>query len=226
MFGKNAQQSWHRAQLFDSGDVAYIALDDRLDIVEMPVPPAAPAGTGQCLGVAAREDGLHEAVADNRVSECRGLARERVVEKVGSHAAQFRLGQGQQTDDAHAARQRIRDAWQRHQVGGAGEQEPPGAWIGVDGSLDRHDQVRRALNLVDDRAVDAAHETDGIDQGGLEGGGVVQCYEGDGIASNPLRQRGLPRLPGAAYQNDPGVFQGLPDPAFDKARIHEAVLGR
>ena len=103
MLGKNPQQPRHRAQLLDSGHVADIALDDRFDVVEMPVLPAAPARTGQRLGVAARENGFHEVVADDRSSGCRGLAPERLVEKGRGGVAQLRLGERQQADDSHAA---------------------------------------------------------------------------------------------------------------------------
>ena len=68
MFGENAQEPGHQVQLFDPGDIADIALNDRLDIVEVPALPAPPCGTGQRLGVAAGENGLHKVFADNRGS--------------------------------------------------------------------------------------------------------------------------------------------------------------
>ena len=141
IFGKNPQQPRHRARLLDPGHVADIALNDRLDVVEMPVLPAAPARMGQRLGVAAREHGCHEVVADDRSSGCRGLARKRRVEKGRGGAAQHRLGERQQADDAHAARKRIRDPRTRHQVGGPGEQEPARAWIGVDSGKEMFDRL-------------------------------------------------------------------------------------
>ena len=57
-----------------------------------------------------RENRLHEAIADHRDSGCRGLACECLVEKGSGCAAQLRLGQRQQADDPHAARERVRDA--------------------------------------------------------------------------------------------------------------------
>ena len=222
MLGKNPQHPRHRAQLLDSGHVADIALNDRLDVVEMPVLPAAPARTGQRLGVAAGEDGFHEVVADDRCSGYRGLARERLVEEGRGGVAKLRLGERQQADDSHAARERIRDTRERHQVGGSGEQEPAGARVGVDGGLDGQYEARRALNLVDDRPIETANETDGIVRCGVQDGGVVERMERRGVARNPPRQRGLARLTGSTEQDDPGVRQGLPDPPLEKAGIHDA----
>ena len=91
-------------------------------------------------------------------------------------------------DDSHAARERIRDTGKRHQVGGPGEQEPAGARVGVDGSLDCQHQARRALNLVDDRLIETANETDRIVRCGVQDGGVVKRMERHGVARNPPRR--------------------------------------
>ena len=100
----------------------------------------------------------------------------------------------------------------------------PGRGVGVDGGLDRQDEVGRALNLVDDRPVETANETHGIGGRGVEGSGVVKGDEGDGVCRDPLSQGSLAGLPGAAQQHDSGVPQGLPHPPFDKSRIHAVFL--
>ena len=73
-----------------------------------------------------------------------------------------------------------------------------GARVGIHGSLDREDEPRRALDLVDNRPVEAANEADGIGGCGVECGGVVERDERDILACDQLRQRGLAGLPGAA----------------------------
>ena len=201
-------------------------MDDRLDVVQVPIPSAAPPGAGQCLGVAARENRLHEAIADHRDSGSRGLACECLVEKGGGSAAQLRLGQRQQANDPHATRKRVGDAREGHPIGGPGQQEPAGARVSVHSGLDCQDKLRRTLDLVDDRPVETANETNGIGRRSVEHGGIVERDERDIVARDPLRQRGLAGLPGAGQQHDPGIRQGFPDPFFDMARVHVAVSQR
>ena len=64
------------------------------------------------------------------------------------------------------------------------------------------------------------HESDGVSRRSLARGGV----QGNGVAGNLPRQRGLSRLPGNTDQNVPDVLQGFPDPAIEEAKKHEAAL--
>ena len=97
------------------------------------------------------------------------------------------------------------------------------AIFSVHGGLDGQDELRRALDFVDDRPVETANEANGIGRRSVEDGGVVERDERDIVARDPLRERGLAGLPGAGQQHDPGIRQGFPDPFFDMARVHAAV---
>ena len=196
MFGKYAQQPWHHAQLLDPDDVADIPLDDRLDVVEMPIAPPSPPETGQRLGVAAREYRLHKVIADDRGSGFQRPSCKRLVEKGCGRALQLCLGQGQQADDPHAVGERIGDARQCHQVGRAGEKESPGARVGVHGRLDDKDKTRGSADLVDNRPVDVANKANRIGRCSIQNSGVVEREERDGIVCDLPRQRGLAGLPG------------------------------
>ena len=73
----------------------------------------------------------------------------RVDEQVGP-ALDLPLGERPELDDLHATRQRVRKAPQGEDPGGPGQEKAPWARIQVDQDLDRPQQLRRELDLVDD----------------------------------------------------------------------------
>ena len=132
----------------------------------------------------------------------------------------FRLGQGQETDNSHTAGERVRDTRQGHQIRRPGEQKPPRPWVSVYRGLERQEESRRTLNLVDHRPIKIPHEAYGVGRGSIQDGSVVECDEWKAVGRDLPRQRGFSRLPRAAKQHDPGVLQRLAETVFDKARIH------
>ena len=88
--------------LLNAGNVPDVALDDCLDVVQMPVPSAVPSGACQRLRISASEDGLHEVVADNEGRDIRRRASERSFEEPRRVAAYLCLREWKQSDDAHA----------------------------------------------------------------------------------------------------------------------------
>ena len=66
MLGQNAQQSRHQAQLHDASDVADIALNSCIDVIDVPIALAVPSGAVQRIGIATGQNGLHQTVANDR----------------------------------------------------------------------------------------------------------------------------------------------------------------
>ena len=126
------------------------------------------------------------------------LPSNRRSRKVGAVPADFRAGQGQHADGFDPARQAVGNPGQRHDVGGAGQQETAGAIVFVHAPLDCQQQVRGTLNLVDDGPVQAADEAVRVGQRGIEDRAVVQCDIGPAFLRHLAGERGLAR-PARSY---------------------------
>ena len=224
MLGEDAQKPRHQGELLDSGDVPDVALHDRFDVVQMPIPAAAPPDASQRLGVSAGEDGLHEVVADDGRRDMRRLAGKGPLKEGRADGAHLCLRQRKQPDDAHATGEGIGNTRERHEVGGSGEQESSRTRVAVDSGLDRQDEPRSPLDFVDDGPVEAAQEAHGVGRGGVEGSRIVERDEGHVRPCDLLRQGGLAGLPGAADQNDPGIRQRFADASFDETGVHQMAL--
>ena len=124
---------------------------------------------------------------------------------------QLALGERPQLDDLHPAGQGVGEPAQRQHLGGPGEQELPGTRVGIDGYLDRPEQPRSQLNLIDH------HEAVVLD----EAGRIVLCsaqrrrivQQADHGVRVPQGgdpgQGALAGLPGAVERDDPRIGQGL-----------------
>ena len=114
----------------------------------------------------------------------------------------------------------IGDARERHEVGGAGEEEAAGAAVGIDALLDGEEHFGCALDLVDHGAVKTADEAHGVALRGGKGGGVVEGEKRATVGGEVLRERGLAGLPWPGEQHHPGVGQRGLDAALDEAGVH------
>ena len=94
------------------------------------------------------------------VAEPRATGEGRIDEPVRP-AVQLSLRERPQLDDLHTAGQRVRQRPHRENPREAGEQEAPRRRIQVDGHLDRAQQLRSELDLVDDHHRVAFHEPRG-----------------------------------------------------------------
>ena len=161
------------------GNVADIALNDRLN-----GPGANLAVVAIRNGWVAARENISTRSSRTTAESCRGTpanAWSKKSDRAPRNSAW-----------ANGSRRVCRNARKCHQVG-------KGARVGVHGSLDRQDDVRRTLYLVDDWS-----------NFGVEGRGVIESNEGDGL--DLPRQCGLSRLPGAAEQHHSGIGQSLSDP--------------
>src|SRR5258708_35864804 len=57
------------------------------------------------------------------------------------------------------AGERLANPLEQRQIGGAREQEAPGAAVAIDGALDGNEKLRRTLHLVDGEGLVAGQET-------------------------------------------------------------------
>jgi hypothetical protein len=96
------------------------------------------------------------------------------VEKIGRAFGQLGVGEWQERMHFHASGQTVGNRGQCHQVGGARQQKTARPAVVVDGELDRHQQFRRPLNLVDDERVMVADEADRVGFCGSQKGRVVE----------------------------------------------------
>lgn len=91
----------------------------------------------------------------------------------------------------------------------------PGPRILVNRFLECQDEIRRALNLVDHRGLQAAHEACGVVLGETPGLIVVQGDERSGVAfGNATGQGGLTGLTWTDQGDDAGISEGRADRAF------------
>jgi len=114
-----------------------------------------------------------------------------------------------QGEDLDAAGERLAEAGQEEEIGGAGEEETAGAAIAVNGELDRTEELRDALDLVERHRVwQRGDEACGVVAGGAEESLVV---EADVVSAGDaeLREGALAALPRAEERDDGGVRQRL-----------------
>ena len=108
-------------------------------------------------------------------------------------------------------------------MGRAGEEEPSGAALGVDRPLDRPEQIRRPLYLVDDGGAGETRDKSlGIAPGGFEGREVVQSHVAfqELLADELSRHRGLPDLPGSDQENGRELRKRTPDEGENVSANH------
>ena len=130
------------------------------------------------------------------------------------------LGQRIQAEDAHAASQRVRQGRNQQNVGGAGQDEAPRRPPPVDGGLERGEELRNPLYLVQNRLRgQAVDEPDRISRRGRPDRVIVERQVA--VASwlpDSAGQRRLPALTRAVNQDGWRIRQGLADPGSEVAR--------
>ena len=132
-------------------------------------------------------------------------------------AGQLTTRQWQQGQHLNTPGQRVGHTGQGHHIGRAGEQEAAGTAPLVHGQLDRQQQVRHPLHLIDHGSIEAADETLRILAGGGAGGGVVEGEVGPLLAGELAHQGGLAALAGPVEQHHGRVGQALLQASDDAA---------
>ena len=113
--------------------------------------------------------------------------------------------------DRHPAGQGIRQFRHQEDIRGTGEQEPPRPAVAIHRHFEGKEQVRHALDLIEDGPLpQVGEESRGIRPGRLQEGVVI---EGDVVVpqgrANRTGKRALAALPGAVHQHHRGILQGL-----------------
>ena len=173
------------------------------------------------FGIAASQNKLYQASAEDWFACDRRFARECVVEKAPLSPSDFGLRQRQKLDDLHAPRKGFRDSRYRHQVGRTGQEKAPGALVFVNLGFDRQKQFRRSLNFVDDGAVDVAEKTDRICFCKVELGRIVERQEWPVLVRNFGSEGCFAGLARTCDQSDARVSQSFFNALLAQSRIHE-----
>jgi hypothetical protein len=142
-----------------------------------------------------------------------------IHEPVG-FAVDLALREGPQLDDLHPTRQGIGKRPQRKDPRGSREEETARGRVQVDGHLDRAEQLRRVLYLVNDEEPVVVHELRGVVARRLQGRRIVQeTYDRTPCRAGREPSEGaLPRLARTVHQDDARVLQGVGHQTFSSAR--------
>ena len=171
------EQPGQRVQRMDAGHVAYVALNLRLDEIAIPgSPPGRRAPRERCR-VSAANDAFgklrSEPICESRPE---AAAKER-FDEAWSPSLELALGERVQPQNADAAGERVRETRHEQDVGGARQDEPAGGPALVDGRLERREEFRGALNLIEDRSPrQPFHETDRVASGSVPDSLVVERH--------------------------------------------------
>jgi hypothetical protein len=133
----------------------------------------------------------------------------------------FRPSQGQHPNGFHPASEAVSDARQGQHIGRAGQQETARAIIFVDRLLDRQQQIGRALDLVDDGAIQTSDEPGRVGLGGLKDGLVVECAVGPAGFSHLSHQRRLAGPARSDDEDDRRVCKRLLRPPLNESLEHD-----
>jgi hypothetical protein len=210
--GEQREKAGKSGQSLDIGEVPHVALQDRRDIGGEPGPAARRGLLADDLGVASQEGAREDLVAAIRPGgrQLQSGAEEGVDEALRP-ARDLPLGERPEGDDLHPAGERLGDPGQEEEVGRAGEQEAARPAVAVDLRLDRQEEVRDALDLVQgDRAGKTGQEPRGIVLGSGADGRVVQGeIAGRALpGAQFLDQGALPDLARSVQQDDRSIPQG------------------
>jgi hypothetical protein len=150
-------------------------------------------------------------VAEPFGGACLEGGREERVEKAWKPASQLALGKRMQAQDAHPTGERVRELWDEEYVGGSGQDESARDAPPIDRELERREQCRHALYLVEDRAAwQFSHEAHGISLRGCSSHVIVErvVAVATTLAHHP-RERRLAALSGSVNQDHRRVVERL-----------------
>ena len=224
--GDQPQQSAHRFEMPDSGQVGEVALDQGIRVLTMPgaSPPLAPSRKG--LRKAAGDDALRQMVPHPELPGHRRLSAEKLAEERRFPPGDLALRERRQADRFHPSHQGVRDGGQEERVRRPRQQEAARSSVFVHGLLDRQQRLGNPLHLVEGNPAGRkiADEAHGIGPGHLR---LRQVVKGDvfpALVDQLSDQGGLPHLPGAKEKDDRRVGERFFDVPGSVAWEHEMSL--
>ena len=134
---------------------------------------------------------------------------------------------GPQGQNLHPPGQAVGDPGQEHDVGGPGQEEPPGTAVPVHRGLDGQEQAGRPLDLVQERPLgELVQEPDRIGAGRAQG---IEVIERPVAAAGNRRlerqgQGALAGLPGPGEEGHRGIGQGAQNLWDQHSRVHAENL--
>ena len=218
---RQRQQARQRLQRTDARQFGDIPLHQRVDVVPVPVRPPTAGRPRQRWWIAPGDDARGQRHAKARTAARGESLSEQRIQKSRRLALQFRLRQRVQPHHFHASRQRIRKFWHREHMRRSSEQKAPRRAALVHRALQRQEQRRYPLHLVQHHALwQVRHKAFGIRASRLPHYIVVEAHIGVAQArADRVRQRGLAALARAVDQHHWRVRQRLQQARLRVARI-------
>ncbi|WP_247643683.1 hypothetical protein [Agrobacterium tumefaciens] len=127
MLCQYVQRARHFRNLLDLRYIANVALNDRLDVICIPVLSAAQRFAAQYLGISTGKDGSHQIVADGGFSIL-SLILKGVAQEAASGDSDFALRKRKQSNDLHSACERVCHPWHVMRLAEPGRRKRPGRW--------------------------------------------------------------------------------------------------
>ena len=159
----------------DAGELADIALDDRVQIIANPGPSASLGVAPHDLGESPSHDEVRQSWAQAFALGDLELAGEDPFQEPRLMTPDFHFAQGMEPDNLHAAGKRVGDPGDEERVRRTRKQKPPGPTITIDRLLDGKEEFRDPLDLVDgDGTFEIEHEPTGVRLDRGKRRGVVQ----------------------------------------------------
>ena len=202
----------------DTRGIAQIAVEDRADVaLEEPGPGGSRPGERLREPAGEQPPGIF-AATDRRISQHRHLAVEQLVEEVLAATFDLTLRQWPQSQVVDTSRERVGDCRDSAEVRGASKQKLSAPAVTIKARLDREQQIRRALHLVDYRGPpERGHETLRIGLGRSADRIAVERHvvRRHRTAGEHAGESALARLTSAEQRDRPGALQGVDNDRSD-----------
>ncbi|SPZ48102.1 Uncharacterised protein [Agrobacterium tumefaciens] len=175
MLRKQSNEFWQLGQLLDLGNVSEVACQNRRQIRSGPILPSPFALTADRLGKTAQQHKFDKIITDNRLTVPMQFPCKQALKEIRRLACYFRASKREHPNGFHPARQTVRNPRQRKHIRRPGQEETAGPIVFVNRLLDCQQQIRRALNLIDDGTIETANETNRIGPRGIKHRLVIEC---------------------------------------------------
>ena len=223
MLGEDPQRPRHLSTMLNLCDAADLALADGFGVLEEPFLPARPGRPWEGLGVAAGCRTLKALLPGDGFTNYGRLSSQNSSEQFAAAAGKLALREREAFCDLHATGARIRDLRQRYELCGTGQKKAAWALVRVYAALDGQQNLRRALNFIDDCPIETSNEAHRIGPRRVEGRLIVQGQKGPLAIGELFRQCRLARLLRPCDQHHARIRQGFLHRLLDEPGRHEGL---